>query len=158
MKSLRAFKLSYIINFISSAGTSGYIYYLLVFRRYPNLIPNVFTISLLYCLIYFVFDFFCAKLYHAISSASHFTKKLRVMGCISCVISFLSTIFLSYKMAYPVDKVYSLPFFDYFIDYILIYVVFAVIATSLYTCLRFWQLIKIVNTISNETIDMIGKG
>lgn len=157
MNSLKAFKLSYIINFISSAVISGDIFYLLVFRRYPNLIPNIFSISLLYCLIYFVLDFFCAKLHYVISSVSYFTKKLQVMGCISCIISFLSTIFLFYKMAYPVYKVYSLPFFDYFIDYILIYIVFAVIATSLYMCLRFWQLIKIVNTISNETIEMIGK-
>jgi hypothetical protein len=59
--------------------------------------------------------------------------------------------------AYPVYKVYSLPFSDYFIDYILIYIVFVSIATSLYTCLRFWQLIKIVNTISNDTIDSIGE-
>lgn len=157
MNSLRAFKVSYLINFISSATQSGYIFYLLVFRHYPNLIPNIFSISLLYCLIYFVFDFFCAKLYNAIVSVSHFTKRLRVMGIISCIISFLSTIFLLYKMPYPLYKVYSLPFFDYFIDYISIYIVFAIIATSLYTCLRFWQLIKIVNRVPNEMIEMIGK-
>jgi hypothetical protein len=157
MNRLNIFKIGYIVNLISSISISGYILYLLNFRRDLSLIPNIFSISILYCFIYAVFDIFCDRLHYAILNGTHFSKTSQISGFIFCIISLLITFFLCYKMVDPIDHVYSLPFIDYFIDYIILYFVFTIILSSLYTCVRFWQLTKIVNSISNDIIENIGK-